>query len=431
MSDRELFSADAETAILSIILQNPDSFYDLTSLKSFMFSSMPNQLLYATVEDLCSQKLVPDINLIDSFLKSKGRDLQVGGKDYLSYLYKQVYNPDNVKEFERIVVDSFKARSLISMASSVGPTLLGNRDVDAVMASIRSTLDNLTSTSGGDSTSSFEDILRDSWENLEERVKNPGIRGVTTGINGLDLVTGGLVEGDIWFIAGRPGMGKSAQMCNMMLQQAKAGIPTLMFSLEMSKTVLAERLLAVETGINSFNIRIGTITKSQMENIRDAIKRIKSLPIYVDTNSGGTLNYVLTTARKYHRLYGTRVFYLDYIQLLAERGQDSTNELGRISRSLKLLAGETASTWVVGSQFNRALEQRDEKRPQLSDLRQSGNLEEDADTVIGLYRDVMYNKDTKDKNVMEEIILKQRSGPRGMLPLVFEEESGRIYDGKQ
>jgi replicative DNA helicase len=426
---KELFSTEAELAILNIILQNPATVYNLSSLKNYMFSSTPNQLIFTTVEELLAQNLVPEVNLIDSFLKSKGRSEKVGGREYLSYLEKQAYNPENLREFERQIIDSFKARSLINMATSVSPTLMENQDVDGVISSIRTTLDNLTSASGGDATSDLGTVLKESWEDINERIKNPGITGVTTGIHDIDLVTGGLAEGDLCFIAGRPGMGKTAMMCNMMLKQAKVGIPVLMFSLEMSKKTLAERLISLETGINSFNIRLGTLNNAQLNQISDAIRAIKGLPIYIDSSFAGSLSYILTTARKFSRNNNVKVCYLDYIQLLADRGSEATHELGSISRSLKLLAKELENSWVVGSQFNRLLETREDKRPQLSDLRQSGNLEEDADLVIGLYRDVMYNRDTKDKNVMESIILKQRSGPRGMLPLKFEEETGRIQDG--
>lgn len=422
----ELFIPEAEEAVLSIIIHKPDSVYSLRGLKSFMFSSSPNQLLFSTIEDLISQGLVPEINLLDSHMKAVGKDLLIGGREYLNYLGKCNYDIANINEFERMVIRSYQARTLISVVSKIPERIMETKDVEGAISGLRTTLDKLSENLGGEDTSILQDILRDSWTTIVERVEHPGLRGVTTGVSDLDLSTGGMCEGEVWYVAGRPGMGKTAHMCNMMLAQGKEGIPALMFSFEMVKQALAERLLSLDTGINSFNIRLGNLNQKELDLLSSSIKSIKSLPIHVDSNFGGDINYISSTTRKYVRTYGIRVAYLDYIQLAAERGADATNELGRISRTLKLLSNELGITWVVGSQFNRLLETREDKRPQLSDLRQSGSLEEDADIVIGLYRDVVYNSKTKDKTLLEDIVLKNRNGPRGVIPLSFDEETGRI-----
>lgn len=424
----ELFQQDAETAVLSILLQSPDKVFELLNLRSFMFSSSANQVLFSTITELAGQGLVPEINLIDSFMKAKGRDNEVGGREYLNYLIRQNYSSDNVKEFERIVVNSYKARSLISLSTKIPQSVMSSEDIDGVIGKVRQTLDLLTETSGGENTTVFGDILKESWNDIVERVENPGIRGITTGLAGLDIATSGMNPGDEWIIAGRPGMGKTANVCNLILNQGKAGIPTLVFSLEMQKKVLAERLIAIETGISSTNIRLGLLSKEQLDTVSDAIKRVKALPIFIDSNYNADINYITSTTRRFVKLHGIKVLYLDYIQLLAERGADATNELGRISRAVKLLSNELGITSVVLSQLNREVEKRDDKRPVASDLRQSGNLEEDADVIVGLYRDIHYNKDAKDPLLMESLILKQRNGPVGMVPFTFEEETNKITD---
>lgn len=426
MKTDELFIPEAEEAVLSIVIHQPESVYSLRGLKSFMFSSSPNQLLFSTIEELINQGLVPEVNLLDSYMKAQGKDLQIGGREYINYLGKCTYDVANINEFERMIIRSYQARTLISVVSKIPERIMETKDVEGAMSSLRTTLDKLSENIGGEDTSNLEDILRGSWANIVERVEHPGLRGMTTGIKDLDSATGGMSEGEVWYIAGRPGMGKTAHMCNMMLSQGKEGIPALMFSFEMVKQSLAERLLSLDTGINSFNIRLGNITQAELNKLSESIKAIKSLPIHVDSNFNGDINYISSTTRKYVKTYGIRIAYLDYIQLAAERGADATNELGRISRTLKLLANELGITWVVGSQFNRLLETREDKRPQLADLRQSGSLEEDADIVIGLFRDVVYNNKTKDKTLLEDIILKNRNGPRGTLPLSFDEETGRI-----
>jgi replicative DNA helicase len=428
MLNDSLFQNDAETAVLSIILQNPDSIHEIQSIKSGMFSSKPNELLFTTVQELAQQNLVPDVNLIDSLLKSQNRDLQVGGRDYLNYLYKQSYNKSNIREFERIVVDSWKARTLISLATGLPPTIMQSKDIDGIINKTRMALDALTQTSGGELTSNFEDALKLSWTEMMFRVANPGIRGTTTGLISLDSVTNGMCPGDLWIIMGRPGSGKTALMCNSILGQGRTNGASLIFSLEMKKVPLIERMLAMETGISSNDIRMGLLDKSKIDTLSEAIKKIKSYPIYIDANYSGEMNYVLTTVRRYKSLYNIKVVYIDYIQLLAERNIDATNEIGRITRALKLLANELDITVVIGSQLNRGVEAREDKRPMISDMRQSGNLEEDADVVLGLYRDIMYNKKTADKKLLEMLILKQRNGPTGMLPVTFEAELMKLTD---
>lgn len=434
MPNTELFQPDAETAILSIILQNSNKIYELQNIRSFMFSSTPNQFLYSIIQELITQNLIPEVNLIDSYLKAQNKDVQVGGRDYLNYLVKLSFNQENLKEFERIVVDSYKARTLISLTSSVPNLVLSTTDINSIIEKLRGSLDSLTVTGGGESTVNLETALKSSWEDLLYRAANPGIRGKSTGYKTLDLSTSGFSEGDLWIIAGRPGMGKSAMFCNLMLNQGKNDIPSMIFSLEMRKAPLVERMLAIHTGINGTNIKLGILNQEDLDKLSDAIKQIKSYPIYIDSYYSGNVDYVVSTARKYKSLYNINVVYVDYLQLLAERNQESTHELGRISRSFKLVANELGIAFVAGSQLNRLVETRDDKRPILSDLRQSGNLEEDSDIVLGLYRDVKYNTKTPDKKLLELLILKQRSGPTGVLPLNFEEETLRItdkYDDKQ
>jgi len=235
-------------------------------------------------------------------------------------------------------------------------------------------------------------------------------------------------SGELWVVAGRPGMGKTAYFCNAMLKQGASNIPLLMFSLEMKKGPLVERMLAIETGISSNDMRMGMLNQEKIDALSDKIKEIKDYPIHIDSNYFSDINYIVTTARRYKALHGIEVIYLDYLQLLAERTSDATNEIGRITRALKLLANDIDVSIVMGSQLSRGVEARPDKRPQLQDLRQSGNIEEDADIVLGLYRDVLYNKKTSDKDLLELLLLKHRNGPTGMLPVGFEQELTRMRD---
>jgi replicative DNA helicase len=190
---------------------------------------------------------------------------------------------------------------------------------------------------------------------------------------------------------------------------------------------VAERFLALMTGIPITNIRLGILNQSQVNQIYEALKEFKTLPIYIDTSfRSSDLYYIESTVNRYKRLYDIKVIYLDYIQILVDRDDNQTHELGRVSRLFKTMANELDITSVVLSQLNRGVESRDNKRPVLSDLRQSGNLEEDADIVVGLYRDDYYNKETKFKGLMEYIVLKYRNGPVGTVTLKFEDSTNII-----
>jgi replicative DNA helicase len=309
-------------------------------------------------------------------------------------------------------------------------SLVSNSDqIDGVISQLRTSLDNLSETNGGSVTEKLSDLIQSTWKVIVEKVKNPHI-DIPTGYDSVDAVTGGYWAGDLWVIAGRPGSGKSAMLCNKALRSAKKGIGQLIFSLEMSKHSLIQRMLAIETGIPVTDIRLGLLNQKQMDLISDTIKLIKDLPIYIDTNYNNNPNYLSSTIRRYKKLYDIKVTHLDYIQLLVARDTDATHAIGSVSRELKLLANDLGITNVMYSQLNRLVELRPDKRPILSDLRQSGNLEEDPDMAVFLYRDIMYNDDTRSKDSLEYIIRKQRNGPIGTINMHFNVETNYAWDSK-
>lgn len=218
----------------------------------------------------------------------------------------------------------------------------------------------------------------------------------------------------------------TALLCNSILTDGRNGIPILFFEKEMNYQSLVERLVAIDSGVPIQNIRLGIIDKGQMERIGESMKRIRQYPIYIDTTFNSDIHYLESTIFKYKTTKKIEVVYIDYLQLLAERDDNQTQELGKISRTCKLLANDQGVCIIGASQLNRGVEMRDNKRPVMSDLRQSGNLEEDADFVIGLYRDEYYNKETKYKNMMEFLILKARNGPVGTVTIKFDPEANKL-----
>lgn len=422
-----LFYYDAEVAVLSIILKQPELIYNLPNLKPDMFSSSPYVALYSTMLELTENKYLPDYSLVKNKLEADGKLQLVGGEQTLQFLVRQENKPDNLKEFERQIISSYKAKLLLSSLAQARNEATNVGTIDDTIISLKNFLDNLDDTTGGDSTQVLSAILEPAYFEIINRINNPSATGIKFGIKDIDALNGSIAGGEMWVIAGRPSMGKTAIICNSALNTAKMGTPILIFSQEMNKQSLVERLLAVDTGVSVSSIHLG-LKQEELNLLAEHVKELKSLPIYLDCTFGMSLNYMLSTIRKYHKHNGIKLVYLDYIQLLSERDENQTAELGRISRSLKLLAGELNIGIVVLSQLNRLVELREEKRPVLSDLRQSGNLEEDADLAAFLYRDEYYNEKSKDKGVVEFIVRKNRSGPIGTIPLKIDLPTNRISD---
>lgn len=420
----KLFSDEHEIAVLSILLNNPELYYG-TGVRSHMMSSVPNQILYREIELLNEKQLVPDIHMIISSLDASG-NLDKVSKSHIDKIVSADYNKENLKEYASYLVASYKGRIFVEKASKVKASSLTLDNVEESIQDFRRSLDTLAEATGGGGTVHISDGIKKSFDDIVARTANPGIRGTSWGIRDIDVTTGGKSPGDLWILGGRPGSGKTAVLCNSILADGAAGVPVLFFEKEMNYQSLIERLVGIDSGVPIQNIRLGILDKKQIELIGESMKKIRDFPIYIDTTFNSDIHYIESTIYKYRTSKQVGIVYIDYLQLLAERGDNQTAELGQISRMGKLIANDQGICVICASQLNRSVEQRDNKRPIMSDLRQSGNLEEDADYVIGLYRDEYYNKDTKFKNMMEYTILKARNGPVGTITLKFNPESNKI-----
>ncbi len=431
MINDELFSQDSELAVLSTILNNPESIYDTLDLKTFMLSSNQNIIIYSNMMELANLNNAPDQALLISYMQANGTLEKAGGKEYIKYIKSLNSNKAHLKEFISIIAKLFKARELISLSSRL-PTLIHDTDnIDGLISNVRGQLDNLSFSGNGHSITKLEDYLPTGWETIVNRITGKETPGISCGYKSVNDVTGGYTPGNIWFVAARPSHGKTSFMINSALDLAYNKVPVILFDLEMNKQSLLERFISVITGINLMAIRLGNVNEGQVEKIRIAIKALKEYPIFMDTNFNGDIGYVTSTIRKYYYNHGIKVCFLDYIQLLAERSNEATQELGRISRAFKLMSNDLGITTVVLSQLNRNLEAREDKRPILADLRQSGNMEEDADLVAALYRDELYFPRNEDnKNKVEFIIRKQRNGPIGTLLMEFVPDTTKINEYK-
>jgi len=430
MAKNTLFTHDAEEAILSIILRDPEFALRARDLRSFMFSSATHSRLFTEIVSFTERQLVPEPSLIVSSLEACGELGSIGGEGFVSYLLESDFSEENFTEYCNLVVSSYKTRSLIALGSGLSAKNVSTTNIDDTIYSLKGSLDRLTEVSGGDTTRHIGSSIKEVFGNILARLDNPGIRGSSWGIGSIDSVSGGKSEGDLWIIGGRPGQGKTAVVCNTILEDAKNGVPSLLIEKEMNQQTLTERFLAIELGIPLTNIRLGLLKQKEVDAIFTKLKEFKEYPIYIDTNFSPNISYLESAVRKYTSTKGVKVVYVDYLQLLVERDNNQTQELGRLSRMFKLLANDLKITVMLVSQLNRYVEMRDDKRPIMSDLRQSGNLEEDADFVVGLYRDEYYNRDSKDKGTMEFIILKNRNGPVGTLPLKFVNDTNKMSGAK-
>lgn len=424
------FIIETEQKILSLILKKPDRYFDLSELKWFMFSYEPFRIIFRAIEQCVENKEFPDKSTILNriFLEtSKKENIEV----FSTYIDKLLSIEDtdfNLRDYENIIISQYKAREAVFLASSLINEIKTSKDPIAIIYQYSKKFENLALTGNGDNVNDFNVVLKLTWDNLISKISNQGINGFTTGISSLDKITDGINPGELWVVAGRPGMGKSALFCNMALKQALNDIPVCYVSLEMRNINVAQRMISIYTGIPHEKIRFGTLTQEELDKISEAIKILKSSPIYIDSNFQADDKYFFSLIKKMVRKNKVKVVILDYLQLLSQRDVEATQELGRITRMSKLLANDLGIGIVVGSQLNRLVETRSDKHPILSDLRQSGYIEEDADVVIGLYRDIKYNQRTKTPDLLEIMLLKQREGPIGMLPAKFDEKTYRIED---
>jgi len=394
-----------------------------------MFSSAPFQIIFKEFEELKEANFLPDPQLVISSLESKNELDKIGGKKQIDILVNKEVNPDSFKKFVEIVVASYLGRSYLSILSGSKKEDLNADNVKERIQLTRNSLEELVGVGGGNSTIHVSEITKETFEEIVARTKKPGIRGVSWGVTSIDRATGGKSAGDLVIVAGRPGSGKTSVICNSILSDGLLGVPTLMISREMRPQELMERLISIDSGIPSTNIRLGVMNQEQIDKTYSSLEKMKKLPIYLDYNfTVSDPFYLESTVNKYVKQKGVKVVYLDYIQMATDRDEGQTMEIGRLTKLFKGMSNHLGICSVLLSQLNRGVESRDDKRPLLSDMRQSGAIEEDADFVIGLYRDEYYNKETRYKNMMEYIILKHRNGPPGTVTVKFDGPTYRISE---
>ena len=419
-----------DEALLSLLMHRGYLVFKcMNELTPDMISGRSNQLVYRAMLNIAKRGFEPSPLLVKSELVKAGVFESLGGDEFLHREILNVeFNEAHISEYINYVRNNYKLRQLSSLADLIKDKVKDLSKPDDVIDKSLAYLTRLGSVGSTGSIKSVSDISEESMVGIETRRANPGSVGVSTGFSGIDSFTNGYGKGELWYIGARPSMGKTAFLLKSLYSCAKAGHPALIVNREMSNVNLVERLYSIISGVSFKKIRAGNVTDEELSKLRDAKVIVDSIPLYIECDWSGDEVSLISNIRRFIKPNGIRVVGVDYIQLLAERSDESVHELGKISRSLKLLAGESDMTVVALSQLNRKLEERQDKRPQMFDLRQAGYLEEDGDYMVGLYRDEVYRVNSPDAGKVEFIIRKARNGPIGTVNILFDGETVNMYD---
>ena len=418
---------EAEQAILGSMLTDKDAVISaIEVLKEDMFYRDDNKTIYSAILSLYAKAEPIDIITVKAELVSNGMFEKVGGLEYLVALPEKVPTTANVEKYIRIVEEKAMLRSLIKYANEM--VALGydeTEEVDSIMEIAEKKIFDLSQKKNQRGYTSIKDVLVESFAELERLYNQKGaITGVPTGFADLDSRTSGFHKSDLVIIAARPAMGKSAFAINIATNAAlQANVPVIIFNLEMSKEQVGNRILCSEAMVDSNKVRTGKIEEEEWVKLATASGRLSEAPIYIDDTPGITVTEIRAKCRKLKMEKGIGLVVIDYLQLVQGSGKKNSSreqEISEISRSLKILAKELEVPVIALSQLSRAAEQRKEDhRPMLSDLRESGAIEQDADIVIFLYRDDYYNENSEKKNVAEVILAKHRGGSTGTVELAW------------
>ena len=419
----------AEQAVLgAVIIQNSALLQILDILTSDDFFSPAHQLIFTAMQEMAAQEppIPIDELTLYSRLESRQQLDQTGGVDYLNVLSRKTPVAENAEFYARIVREKGQLRDIILTAHEVAKRGQEGtpENISEFIADATERLQSIDERTRFKSYTHLKEILATNFELLEKISESPeSVTGVPTGFNELDEITRGLQKGDLIILAARPSMGKTALAINIALYAAgHAKIPSLIFSLEMPKEHIAMRLICSEAKVNNRKLMVGDLEQEDWDKLMEGTTRMMEAPLMVDDRSSINPNYVRQVIRQAMKEFpGLGLVVIDYVQLMQSnmRNPSREQEISEISRSLKGIAKEFSLPLVVLSQLNRGLERRTEKRPMMSDLRESGALEQDADLIVFIYRDEVYNPDTEDKGIAEINIAKHRNGEIGMKRLAF------------
>ncbi len=417
---------EAEQAVIGSMLIDKDAVIAaMEILKPEDFYREDNKAIYEAMLNLYSKSEPIDIITVKSELMSMGKFEKVGGTEYLAVLPDKVPLVENAEKYVKIVEEKAMLRNLIKTANEI--IELGydtTEEVEDIMEGAEKRIFNLLQNKDQKGYAAIKDVLVESFTQLEELYnRKEHITGVASGFTGLDYKTSGFHGSELILIAARPAMGKSAFVLNVATNAAiKAKTPVALFSLEMSKEQLVNRILCSEAMVDSNKVRTGKLEEEDWSKLAEAIGPLSEAEIYIDDTPGISITEIRAKCRKLKLEKNIGMVIIDYLQLIqgsTRKGGTREQEISEISRSLKILSKEIDVPVIALSQLSRAVETRPDHRPMLSDLRESGAIEQDADIVMFLYRDDYYNEDSEKKGIAEVIIAKHRGGSLGTVDLLW------------
>jgi len=429
-------SIDSEKALLGSIMIRPDSIneiFDMISPKSFYTDA--HKKIYENILELYSLGKPLDIVSLSEKLKDKKILDNVGGRSYLSEIIESVPSSANIKHYAETIVSKYLLRRLIEAAEHIsGLGYNENRTIEEILDEAGKKIHEITNHSSNRTLVEIKEVLGEAWERIDQLHKNKEtLRGIPTGFKSLDNKLAGFQRSDLIILAARPSVGKTSLALDFARKAAiNHNIHTAIFSLEMSTQQLTDRMLAAQAGVNAWELRTGNIRKEDdFGKIRDAMDVLSRAPISVDDKPANNIVSMRSAARKLQSEKGLDMIIVDYLQLMVptqNRNSDNmVQQVTEISRSLKALARELKVPVVALSQLSRKVEERG-GRPRLSELRDSGSIEQDADVVMFIHREDRHKEDSDRKNIAEILIEKHRNGPTGKVELFFDDTKSTFMD---
>ena len=417
-------SIEAEQSVIGSMIIDKNAIVEaLEKLQEEDFYRDGHKVLFRAISEMFKDDMAVDLITLLEYLKSNDKLDKAGGVTYVTEISSSVLTIANLSAYIKIVKEKATLRRLIKASTSIIEDSYNKQgDVESVLEGAEKRIFDIAEKKSSSDFEALNTVLERGFLQIEKLFNNKGeITGVSSGIIDLDAKTSGFQKGDMVLIAARPSMGKTTFALNIAEHAAlREGKSVVIFSLEMSKEQLAYKLLCSEANVDMLKLRTGALEDKDWENIARATGPLSRAKIFIDDTAGMSVMEMKSKCRRLKIEHGIDLILIDYLQLMSGSASESRQqEVSEISRSIKALAKEMECPVIALSQLSRAPEQRADHRPMLSDLRESGSIEQDADLVMFLYRDEYYNKETEDTNVAECIIAKQRNGPVGTVKMAW------------
>lgn len=417
-------SIEAEQSVIGSMIIDKNAIIKATEkLKEEDFYRDGHKIIFKAIYNMLKNDMAVDLVTLLEYLKSTEQLEKAGGVTYITEVSSSVPTTANLEAYIKIVEEKSTLRKLIKASTKIIEDSYNRQgEVENVLDNAEKKIFDIAEKRNTSDFEPLNQVLERGFLEIERLFNNKGeITGISSGIKDLDAKTSGFQKGDMVLIAARPSMGKTTFALNIAEHAAlREGKSVVIFSLEMSKEQLAYKLLCSEANVDLLKLRTGSLEDKDWENIARATGPLSKAKIYIDDTAGVSVMEMRSKCRKLKMEYGIDMILIDYLQLMSGSSSESRQqEVSEISRSIKALAKEMECPVIALSQLSRAPEQRADHRPMLSDLRESGSIEQDADVVMFLYRDEYYNKETDEKNIAECILAKQRNGPVGTVKMAF------------